>query len=97
MDTANYHIFGVGSGSDDLYYIGWTEKSPDKEPARIYSDLAGSTRGDIASWFRQAVNTGKIDIFEIETARSAEDAKDSALFWWGYYRWLGLDVVTDHC
>lgn len=96
MDTANFHIFGLGSGADDLYYIGWTRKSPSKEEQHIYSDLTGSTRGDIAGWVKQHVSSGNIDIFEIETAGSAEDAKESALFWVGYYRWLGLEVVTDH-
>jgi hypothetical protein len=96
MNAANYHVFGLGSGADDLYYIGWTEKSPDIDREHIYTDLAGSARGDIARWVKHAIDSGKIDIFEIETAGSAEDAKDSALFWGEYYRWLGLDVVTDH-
>lgn len=96
MDTAHYHIYGVGSGADDLYYIGWTQKSPADEPQHIYSDLSGSPHNDIAGWVRQHVSSGHIDIFEIETARSAEDAEESALFWVGYYRWLGMHVVSDH-
>lgn len=97
MSTANYHVFGLGSGTDDLYYIGWVDKSPDEDRLQIYSDLARGTRGDIAHWVRQAVDTGKIDIFEIETAASPEEAMDSAQFWCGYYRSLGLQVVTDRC
>lgn len=96
MSTANYHIYGLGSGADDLYYIGWSEKSPNKEQQDIYADLSGSRRNDIACWVRQHVDSGKIDIFEIETAGSPEDARESALFWVGYYRWLGLEVVSDH-
>jgi hypothetical protein len=92
MDTGNYYVFGVGSGADDLQYIGWTEKSPGQEPQQIYSDLAGSGRDDVARWVTQALDSGAIDIFEIETARSAEDARESAQFWGDYYRWLGLDV-----
>lgn len=94
MDTASYHIFGLGSGSDDLHYIGWSQKSPEGEQNEIYSELANSTR-EIAGWVMQAVAAGRIDIFEIETAASAEDAREAVLFRRDYYRWLGLDVTTD--
>lgn len=92
MDSRNYYVFGLGSGADDLHYIGWTEKSPGQEQQQIYSDLAGSGRADVARWVTQALDTGAIDIFEIETAHSAEDAREGAQFWGEYYRWLGLDV-----
>jgi hypothetical protein len=95
MSTANYHVFGLGAGTDDLYYIGWVDKSPDHEQEKIYSALADDSHGDIARWVRQAVDAGKIDIFEIETAGTPEEARDSAQFWCGYYRSLGLHVVTD--
>ena len=41
MTNADYHIFGVGVRSDDLRYIGWTQKSIDeaRERAAILSDL----------------------------------------------------------
>lgn len=97
MSSADYHIFGVGLGTDDLHYIGWTQKSLSEEKEQIFSDMAGSKSHHIAHWVEQARDCGKISIFEIESARSMEDAKDSALFWCEYYRWLGLDVVTDPC
>ena len=93
---AQYSIYGIGAGSDDLHYIGWTQKSLCNESAQIFSDLRESGSGDIASWVTQAVDGGKISIFEIESAPSKEDATDSVMFWCEYYRWLGLDVVTDH-
>jgi hypothetical protein len=92
MNTRNYYVFGLGSGADDLHYIGWTEKSPAQQQQQIYSDLAGNGRDDVARWVTQALDTGAIDIFEIETARTAEDAREGAQFWGDYYRWLGLDV-----
>jgi hypothetical protein len=95
MSNAHYHIFGLGAGSDDLYYIGWMDKSPDHECREIYSDLADGSQGEISHWVRKAVDAGKIDIFEIETADSPEEARDSAQFWCDYYRSLGLQVVTD--
>jgi hypothetical protein len=64
MDTGSYYVFGLGSGADDLHYIGWTEKSPGREPQQIYSDLAGSGRDDVARWVTQALDSGAIDIFE---------------------------------
>jgi len=92
METANYHIYGMGLGDDDLRYIGWTCKSVDNEQEQICSDVTQNGRRDIAEWAKQALHCGKLSIFEIETAPSAESAKDSAMFWCEYYRWLGLDV-----
>lgn len=97
MAGANYYIYGLGANSDDLHYIGWTEKSIGEQPDLIFSDLLKSSSNAIANWVKDAVHGGKISIFEIESAPSVEDAKDSAMFWCEYYRWLGLDVITDRC
>jgi hypothetical protein len=97
MVNANYHIFGLGLGIDDLHYIGWTQKSLSEEPEQIYSHLAENSSRDIAHWVKAALHCGKISIFEIESVPSMEDAKDSALSWCRYFCSLGLDVVTDPC
>ena len=97
MLSANYHIFGIGLGADDLHYIGWTQKSLSEQKEKIFCDLAESSTHDIAHWVEEALHCGKISIFEIESTRSMENAKDSAMFWCQYYRSLGLDVVMDHC
>ncbi len=97
MKSAHYYIFGVGSGPDDLHYIGWTQKSLSEEKEQIFSNLADSSSHDIARWVKEALYCDKISIFEIETAPSMEDAKDSVMFWCQYYHSLGLDVVAVHC
>lgn len=97
MTNANFHVFGIGSCTDNLHIIGWTDKSVVAERAQIYSELAENGHRDIAQWVRGALGRGKIDIFEIEAASSAQDASDSAQFWCEYYRWLGFDVITSPC
>jgi len=97
MTNANYHVFGIGSCTDDLHVIGWTEKSVNEEKAQIFTDLTEHGSDDIAHWVGGALGCGKIDIFEIESAPTAQDAKDSAQFWCEYYRWLGFDVITNPC
>ena len=84
----------MGLGMDHLHYIGWTQRSLSDEKD-IFSDLTKSGGHDIAQWVEQAVGCGKISIFEIESAPSMEDAKDSAQFWCQYYRMLGAEVITD--
>ena len=97
MTIAQYRIFGIGSDNDDLHYIGWTQRSLDEEKEQIFSEVAESGSMDIADWVKQARDGGQIDIFEIELAPSAEDARDSASFWCEYYRTLGINVVTGRC
>jgi len=94
MANVNYHVFGVGFGTADLRYIGWTQKSLSEEEEQIVSDLVNS-RGNNTE---NRVAGGKISIIEIESAPSVEDAEDSATFWCRYFRSLGLDVdvITDH-
>jgi hypothetical protein len=94
--SIQYSIYGIGAGSDDLHYIGWTQKSLSDEKDQIFSDLRERGSHDVSDWVAQAVHGGKISIFEIESAPSPDEATDSVMFWCEYYRWLGLDVVTDH-
>jgi hypothetical protein len=93
--SVHYSIYGIGAGSDDLHYIGWTQKSLCEEKDQIFSDLRERGSHDVADWVAQAERGGKIDIFEIESAPSPQDAADSVMFWCECLRWLGLDVVTD--
>jgi len=96
MENAHYHIFGVGVDAGDLRYIGWTEKSVNEEKEEIFSELAQKGIRDLAHWAKEALHGGKLSIFEIESAPSAEDARNSAAFWCRYYHSLGLNVFTDH-
>jgi hypothetical protein len=94
--SIHYSIYGIGAGSDDLHYIGWTQKSLADDKEQIFSDLRERGSCDVSDWVARALRGGRIDIFEIESAPSPEAATDSVMFWCEYYRWLGLDVVTDH-
>ena len=88
------HVFGLGLGADDLRYVGWTQRSLSDEQEKIFSDLLRSSARDIASWVEDAIERGKISIFEIESALSIEDARSSAISLCRYFRSLGLDVLT---
>jgi hypothetical protein len=93
---SQYSIYGIGAGSDDLHYIGWTDMPLADHKEQIVSDLRERGSDGVARWVSQAVSGGGVDIFEIESAPSPQDANDSVMFWCEYYRWLGMDVVTDH-
>jgi hypothetical protein len=87
VTSADYHIFGIGIGTDDLRYIGWTAKSIDDEDQEILSELVQAGDLDLGD---------KISIFEIESVSSMSDAIGSVTFWQTYYRALGLEVLVDH-
>ena len=94
MATAGYHVFGLGSGPDDLHYVGWTQRSLSDEQEQIFCDLVRSSARDIANWIADAIDRNKISIFEIESAFSIEDAMNAAISLCRYFRSLGLDVMT---
>jgi hypothetical protein len=94
MARADYHVYGLGSGADDLRYVGWTQRSLSDEQQQIFSDLLRSSTRDIANWVEDAIDRGQISIFEIESALSIEDARNSAISLCRYFRSLGLDVTT---
>ena len=93
MTKASFNIFGMGT--DHLHYIGWTQRSLSDE-GEILSDLTKSCSHAVAHWVEQAKRCGTLCIFEIESAPSAEDARDTVQFWCQYYGMLGAKVVTDH-
>ena len=93
MTHASFSIFAMGT--DQLHYIGWTHRSLSDEQD-ILSDLAHSGSGGVAHWVEQASQSGKINIFEIDSARTADDARDTVQFWCQYYGMLGAKVVTAH-
>lgn len=94
MASAGYHVFGLGSGPDDLRYVGWTQRSLSDEQEQVFCDLVKSSGRDIANWVADAIDRNKISIFEIESAFSIEDAMNSAISLCRYFRSLGLDVMT---
>jgi hypothetical protein len=94
MARAGYHVFGLGSGPDDLHYVGWTHRSLSDERDKIFCDLVRSGARDIANWIADAIDRNRISIFEIESAFSVEDAMSSAISLCRYFRSLGLDVLT---
>lgn len=95
MTIADYHIFGIGVGTDDLRYIGWTQGSIDAEKERILSDLVeGGRLGPTP--VVEALHGGTFSVFEIESVSSMNDAMSSVTFWRTYYRALGLEVLVDH-
>lgn len=98
MTCSDYHIFGIGVGSDDLCYIGWTQKSIDEAQEReaIVSDLVEEGRLDLTQSIVEVRHGDTISIFEIESVSSINDARNSVMFWRRYYRALGLDVLVDH-
>ena len=94
MARADYHVFGLGSSADDLHYVGWTRRSLSEEQELIFADLARNGGRDIANWIAQAMECGKISIFEIESAPSTEDACNAAVSLCQYFNSLGLDVMA---
>lgn len=95
MADASYHVFGLGLGTQDLHYIGWTQKSVHDQHDQIVSDLQHGNNNDIAHWVENARQHGDINVFEIESARSMEEAKNSVAFLRRYFHSLGLDVISD--
>jgi hypothetical protein len=95
MQAANYHVYGIGRGINDVRYVGWTPKSVSGEQDEIFSELAQGGSRDIVHWVRDALDRGEISIFEIESAPSADEARDCAMYWRDCFRWLGLDVASD--
>jgi hypothetical protein len=93
MARADYHVFGLGLGADDLRYVGWTKRSLSDEQEQIFSDLLRSSARDIANWVAEGIDRGKISIFEIESALSIEDARNAAISLCRYFRSLGLEVT----
>jgi hypothetical protein len=93
MTNANFNIFGMET--DHLHYIGWTQRAL-SDAREILSDLTKCSSQDVAHWAEQAGQGGNLSIFEIESAPSAEDARDTVQFWCQYYGMLGAKVVTDH-
>lgn len=93
MTNPNFSIFGMGT--DHFHYIGWTRRALSDE-REILSDLCQCCDHDVAHWAEQAGRCGDLCIFEIDSAPSAEDAKESVQFWCQYYGMLGAKVVTDH-
>lgn len=96
MADINYYIFGVGLTTDDLFYIGWTQRSPEKDKAKIISELVERGHNEIFIRLGGGACDERLSIFELETVGSVEDAADSATFWCQYYRSIGLDVITDY-
>src|SRR5690349_12863294 len=94
MARTGYHVFGLGSGPDDLRYVGWTQRSLSDEPEQVFSDLLMGGAREIANWVADAIDRNRISIFEIESAFSIEDAKNAAASLCRYFRSLGLDVMT---
>jgi hypothetical protein len=70
MARADYHVFGLGSGADDLRYVGWTQRSLSDEQAQIFSELASGSGREIANWIEDTIDRGRMSIFEIEPASS---------------------------
>jgi hypothetical protein len=93
MSNANFNIYGMGLGSDHLHYIGWTQR-PLCEEQFILSDLVRDRSRAIARWVEQA-GIDRLSIFEIESAASLEDARDTVQFWCQYYSMLGAQVMSD--
>lgn len=96
MSASNYYVFGLGSGRDNLFYIGWSEKSPERDHDQIFADLIESRNEKVAGWVAEAVDKHHIDIFEIETAACEQEASEAVVFWCDYYRWLGLEMEVRH-
>jgi hypothetical protein len=91
MTSACFHVFGMGA--EYLEYIGWTERLLSEEKD-IILDLIKSSDDEISSRLKQVAESSKIDIFEIESAPTIEDAKYSVEFWGQYYRMIGAKVNT---
>lgn len=94
MNDIGYHVFGIGLGAEDLRYIGWTQRSVDDEREQICSELLAGNSRDLAHWVGEAIELGRLSIFEIESATSAEAARESATGLCACLRSLGLDVRT---
>jgi hypothetical protein len=97
MENVNYHVFGAGLDDNDLRYIDWTERAVDDEKERIASLPAWRAARDRAGAGPDSLDAGRVSIFEIECAKSIEDARGAVASWCGYFRSLGLNVVGgDH-
>jgi len=90
--TENYHVFGLGLGTDDLRYIGWTQRCVDQEIQQILCDLMDSNGAAIANSIGASADRASISLFEIESVPSREEAVTSAMGLCVYLNSLGLDV-----
>ncbi|KAB8061466.1 hypothetical protein GCN74_05210 [Janthinobacterium sp. FT14W] len=93
MNNGNFLIFGMGVGTDHLGYIGWTQRTLGDEED-IISDLKKDSGAAITQWMEQAAGSDKITIFEIDSAPSLENARDTVQFWCQYYGMLGAKVLA---
>lgn len=91
MTDANFHIFGMGLGIDQLQFIGWTQRAL-SEVTDIVADLAKHGSGDMVQWV--ACGDGQINIFEIESTDSQQDAEETVQYWCQLYRLLGARMST---
>jgi hypothetical protein len=91
MTNANFHIFGMGLGSDQLQFIGWTQRAL-SDVGNIIADLTEHGSGELAQ--SVARGAGPIELFEIESAASQHDAEETVQYWCLFYRMLGARVVT---
>lgn len=94
MARAEFHVFGLGWGADDLRYVGWTRRSLDNEQEQIFTDMVASGGRDIANWVAEGLRRGKMSLFEIQSAPSLEEARTAADSLCRYFKSLGLDVKT---
>jgi hypothetical protein len=94
MARAEFHVFGLGWGADDLRYVGWTRRSPTDEAAQIFTDLVAGGGRDIAHWIAEGLRRGIVNLFELESAPSPEEASATADSLCRYFNSLGLEVAT---
>ena len=92
MAMENYHVFGLGLGTDDLRYIGWTQRSVDEETQQILCDLMDRSGAAIANSISAGADRASISLFRIESVPSREEAVTSAMGLCVYFNSLGLDV-----
>ena len=91
MTNRTFHVFGVGLGSDDVRYVGCTQRSIDEEKDEIICDIMKRGLESIGQWVR-AGDGAQVCIFEIESASSIEEARDRVTYWCQCLNWLGLHV-----
>lgn len=65
------------------------------EGEQIFSELVADCNREVAHWAQQALKAGEIDIFEIESASTVDEAKTSTAYWRDCFSWLGLNVISD--
>jgi hypothetical protein len=92
MESAQFHVFGVGG--EYLRYIGWTTR-PLSEESDIFLDLIKHDHGEVPGWLERRIPADEREIFEIESAPTIEQARQSVEFWGQYYRLIGANVIAD--